>query len=49
VTSDIGKAVLTTKVLLGNDEAILLTLAMKDKNIEVVKTVKKVIQTCQVW
>ena len=70
VTSDIGKPVLTTKVLLGKDEplvhvfaknlvafvsqeagniAILLTLAIKDKNMEVVKALKEVIQTCQVW
>ena len=69
VTSDVGKPVLTTKVLLGKDEplihvfttwwhlcfkklenrAILLALATKDKSMEVVKTLKKVIQTCQVW
>ncbi|KAJ1064736.1 hypothetical protein K5549_021438, partial [Capra hircus] len=29
--------------------AILLALAMKDKSMEVMKTLKKVIQTCQVW
>ena len=69
VTSDVGKPVLTTEVLLGKDEplihvfttwwhlcfkklenrAILLALATKDKSMEVVKTLKKVIQTCQVW
>ena len=70
VTSDIGKPVLTTKVLLGKGEpliyvfaknlvafvsqeagnrAILLALAMKDKNMKVVKALKEVIQACQVW
>lgn len=70
VTSDIGKPVLTTKVLLGKDEplvhvfaknlvafvsqeagnrAVLLALAVKDRNMEVVKALREVIQTCQVW
>ena len=31
------------------NRAILLALAMKDKSMEVMKTLKKVIQTCQVW
>ena len=70
VTSDIGKPVLTTKVLLGKGEpliyvfaknlvafvsqeagnrAVLLILDMKDKSMVVVKALKEVIQTCQVW
>ena len=31
------------------NRAVLLALAMKDKNMEVVKALKEVIQTCQVW
>ncbi|KAM9746923.1 proteasome assembly chaperone 3-like [Dama dama] len=69
VTSDIGKPVLTTKVLLGKGEPLIhvfaknlvafvsqeagnrafLTLDRKDKSMVVVKALKEVIQTCQVW
>ncbi|CAD7683835.1 proteasome assembly chaperone 3 [Vulpes vulpes] len=70
VASDVGKPVLTTRVLLGQDEplthvfaknlvtfvsqeagnrAVLLALAMKDRNAEGLKAVKEVIQACQVW
>ena len=31
------------------NRAILLALAMKDKNMKVVKALKEVIQACQVW
>ncbi|KAB0349860.1 hypothetical protein FD754_014717 [Muntiacus muntjak] len=58
VTSDIGKPPLVhvfAKNLVAfvsqeaGNRAILLALAMKDKNMEVVKALKEVIETCQVW
>ncbi|EHH17100.1 Proteasome assembly chaperone 3 [Macaca mulatta] len=70
VASDVSKPVLTTKVLLGQDEplihvfaknlvafvsqeagnrAVLLAVAVKDKNMEGLKALREVIRVCQVW
>ncbi|EDL89746.1 rCG42703, isoform CRA_a [Rattus norvegicus] len=70
VANDISKPVLTTKVLLGQDEplihvfaknlvafvseeagdrAVLLAMAVKEKNMERLKALKEVIRLCQVW